>query len=99
MGIPDDHLSQHSGIINYNFLDDYVAESGELDVESLRASPALKKRRYVDALFFGEMAEGKRQGKGVMKYKSGRLYEGDWLKDLRHGRGYEKYENGNVYIG
>lgn len=34
-----------------------------------------------------------------MKYKSGRLYEGDWLNDLRHGRGYEKYANGNVYLG
>jgi len=34
-----------------------------------------------------------------MKYKSGRVYEGEWLNDLRHGRGYERYENGNVYLG
>lgn len=34
-----------------------------------------------------------------MKYKSGRVYEGDWLTDLRDGRGYERYQNGNVYLG
>jgi len=34
-----------------------------------------------------------------MKYKSGRLYEGDWEDDVRHGRGYERYLNGNYYIG
>lgn len=32
-----------------------------------------------------------RFGKGVMKYKSGRIYEGEWMGDLRHGQGYEKY--------
>jgi hypothetical protein len=36
---------------------------------------------------------------GIMKYKSGRLFEGTWQNDLRHGRGYEKYENGNFYLG
>lgn len=34
-----------------------------------------------------------------MKYKSGRLFEGDWLDDLRHGRGYERYANNNLYLG
>lgn len=34
-----------------------------------------------------------------MKYKSGRVYEGDWINDLRHGKGYERYQNQNLYIG
>jgi hypothetical protein len=38
-------------------------------------------------------------GKGVMIYKSGRVYEGDWKDDLRDGHGYERYANGNVYKG
>jgi hypothetical protein len=34
-----------------------------------------------------------------MKYKSGRIYEGNWENDLRHGMGYELYSNGNFYHG
>jgi hypothetical protein len=85
--------------LNYNFLDEYVPESKEIDMEHLRTIQICKKKRYVDALYFGEIIEVKRHGKGIMKYKSGRVYEGDWLNDLRHGRGYEKYHNGNVYLG
>lgn len=40
-----------------------------------------------------------RQGKGVMKYHTGRVYEGTWHNDTREGEGYEKFENGNVYKG
>jgi hypothetical protein len=57
----------------------------------VKTSQCFKKKRYVDALFFGELIESRRQGKGVMKYKSGRVFEGEWIKDLRHGRGYERY--------
>lgn len=84
---------------NLNFIDEYVPESSEVDIEQIKHSQLLRKKRYVDALFFGEIEETKRQGKGVMKYKSGRIYEGEWISDLRHGRGYERYQNGNVYLG
>lgn len=40
-----------------------------------------------------------RNGKGVMKYHSGRIYEGTWLQDTRHAEGYERFENSNVYKG
>ncbi|CDW76380.1 UNKNOWN [Stylonychia lemnae] len=94
-----DQMSQQSIIINYNFLEEYVPESKEINIEFLRSSQIYKKKRYVDAIYFGEIIETKRQGKGVMKYKSGRVYEGDWFNDLRSGRGFEKYHNGNVYLG
>jgi hypothetical protein len=86
-------------LINYNFIDEYIPESNEIDVESLKLGQNFRKKRYVDAVFFGELINGKRNGKGIMKYKSGRVYEGEWLNDLRHGRGYERYENGNIYLG
>jgi hypothetical protein len=40
-----------------------------------------------------------REGKGVMKYHSGRTYEGTWSEDRRTGEGYEMFENGNIYKG
>jgi hypothetical protein len=86
-------------LVNFNFIDEYLAESNEVDLEELKVSPHFKKKRYVDALYFGELVDSKRHGKGIMKYKSGRVYEGEWFNDLRHSRGYERYPNGNVYIG
>lgn len=68
-----------------------MPECNLIDLEDLKSSPNFKKKRYVDALYFGELLDGKRHGKGVMKYKSGRVYEGDWINDLRHGTGYERY--------
>jgi hypothetical protein len=40
-----------------------------------------------------------RQGKGIIRYESGRLYEGSWHQDKRQGLGYEKFQTGNTYIG
>ena len=58
---------------------------------------------YQNADYYGQVEEreGKvyRQGKGVMRYHSGRIYEGTWDNDQRSGEGYEKFENGNVYKG
>jgi hypothetical protein len=86
-------------MVNFNFLEEYATESQEIDVEQLKKGTNLKKKRYIDAIFYGEVIERKRQGKGIMKYKSGRVYEGDWSNDVRHGHGYERYQNGNVYTG
>ena len=56
-------------------------------------------RRYPDAVFKGQIINGKRNGKGVMRYKNGRQYEGEWESDLRCGRGFERYPNNNSYYG
>jgi hypothetical protein len=55
--------------------------------------------RYKDAIFVGTVISGKRHGKGVMKYRNGRQYEGYWDRDLRDGKGFERYPNGNTYFG
>ena len=56
-------------------------------------------RKFPDAVFIGQIDNGKRHGKGLMRYKNGRQYEGEWENDLRQGRGFEKYPNGNSYYG
>ena len=50
-------------------------------------------------MYYGEIVDRKRNGKGIMKYKSGRVYEGEWVEDVRQGMGFEKYTNNNVYEG
>ena len=36
---------------------------------------------------------------GLMRYKSGRFYEGHWYNDMREGKGFERYANGHTYEG
>ena len=72
-------------------------ESTEIDLTALKLNPKTITKRFSDAVYFGEAEEGKRQGKGIMKYRNGRIYEGEWDNDVRHGRGYERYSNGNTY--
>lgn len=45
----------------------------------------------------GEKSKDKRNGWGVIIYKSGRVYEGQWVDDIRNGDGYELYQNKNSY--
>jgi hypothetical protein len=80
-------------------MEEYKPESELIDFNKLRMSEKFKKKRYVDAIYFGEIERMRRNGIGVMKYKSGRLYEGEWVDDIRDGKGFEKYANGNIYLG
>lgn len=43
------------------------------------------------------MNEGKKEGKGVMKFKDGRQYKGDWLRDKMHGKGVFSWPTGQRY--
>ena len=40
-----------------------------------------------------------KEGKGIMKYNNGDLYEGEWKNDKKEGNGIMKFENGNIYEG
>ena len=41
---------------------------------------------FKEAIYVGYFNEhGERHGKGVMKYKNGRQYEGTWVEDVRDG--------------
>ena len=65
-------------------------ESSVFDYEVIKTNSTFKIKIYHDACYKGEIVDGKRTGKGVMIYKSGRIYEGDWVVDQRTGRGYER---------
>jgi len=59
---------------------------------------------YRTSIFYGEVKEfddGRwiKEGKGVLMYETGRIYEGSWKNNKRDGIGFEKFENGNVYQG
>ena len=58
-------------------------------------------KRYKDSMYRGQLDphNHKRQGKGVIIYNSGRIYEGSWMNDKRQGAGYEYFTNGNTYEG
>ena len=52
--------------------DEIVLESNEIDLEDLQQSEGFTERRFPQAIYLGIMAEGKRHGRGVMKYANGR---------------------------
>jgi len=70
---------------------------------------------YNDAIYLGEVGERGakyeklsdcltetkkiRHGRGYMRYRNGRLYEGHWKDNKRDGKGYEQFANGNSYEG
>jgi hypothetical protein len=59
---------------------------------------------YRQSMYYGEvkeLEEGRchKDGKGVLMYDSGRVYEGNWRNNKREGLGFEKFENGNIYQG
>lgn len=56
--------------------------------------------RYDDGcVYTGQVANGKRNGKGTMTWPSGEVYEGDFVDNKRHGRGKCTWPSGNVYEG
>jgi hypothetical protein len=78
---------------------DYTPLNTNFDFEALKKEENFKVRRFGDAEFLGEIRAGLRFGLGIMKYSSGRVYEGYWEEDLRSGNGFERYANSNIYIG
>lgn len=47
----------------------------------------------------GEFVNGKRQGQGVIIWKSGSRYEGAWIDDMREGQGKMFWANGERFDG
>ena len=54
----------------------------------LHASPKLKLKKYKEAVYYGDITDGKRHGQGILLYENGRIYEGNWECDFKHGQGY-----------
>ena len=51
-------------------------ESKVFDYEILRHAPDFGIKHYNEAVYRGELVEGKRNGLGVMQYRKSRVYEG-----------------------
>ena len=79
--------------------EEIILESTEVDLAAIRSIDGFKEVRYKEAIYIGTIINGKRHGKGIIKYKTGRQYEGYWDRDLRDGKGFERYPNGNTYFG
>ena len=47
----------------------------------------------------GNLKEGKRHGKGIETFPSGKKYEGQWRDGKRHGKGTLTYSDGQKYEG
>lgn len=61
---------------NMEITEDYIMESQVFDYELLKQSENYGIKRYAEAIYRGEVIEGKRQGLGVMVYRKARIYEG-----------------------
>ena len=68
-------------------------------MDELRFSTKVMIIQFPDAEYFGEILNEKREGQGIIKYKSGRVYEGHWKNGLRHGEGEEIFSNLNRFQG
>ena len=44
-------------------------------------------KHFKDGKYEGILINGKREKKGIMKYRKGGTYEGEWKNDKRHGKG------------
>ena len=55
---------------------------------------------FVDGIYEGEYTFGNiREGKGIMRYFNGEVYEGNWENNMISGNGSMRYANGDVYAG
>ena len=54
---------------------------------------------FKDCKYIGEFKNGKLEGKGIMTYTNGRVYEGEFKNNAPDGLAVESYENGDKYIG
>ena len=49
-----------------------LLEANEVDLHALKQIDGFKEIKYKDAIYLGTVINGKRHGKGVMKYRNGR---------------------------
>ncbi len=63
----------------------YEMLSTEFDYEELKLGERFGVKQYKDSIYRGELENRKRNGKGIIVYMTGRVYEGDWTNDKRDG--------------
>lgn len=68
--------------------------------------PEAKTVRTQNKIYFGQIHNKLKHGKGTCRaklgltiYRDGRVYEGAYLQNQKEGKGCEIYSNGNMYVG
>jgi len=86
-------ILREKGIMKYT--------NGESYDGSWRLDKPHGKGKYIshDYAYEGNYMFGRKQGKGIMKFKNGDIYEGEFMSDLFHGEGIFKHANGDIYQG
>ena len=51
------------------------------------------------AIYQGELAKGKPNGRGITHFKNGDRYEGEFVNGMRHGQGIFTWAEGSYYEG
>ena len=80
--------NNHSIISDSHILSD-VSEAPTIN-NNKKPAPELKnfmKKEYANGIFEGEIINGKRNGQGIMNYKTGDIYQGEYLNDKKEGFG------------
>ena len=71
----------------------------EFDPNFLKDCENIQKSTYKDSEYKGQIKNGKRNGKGIMRWKSGIEYQGEFKDGFRQGKGICKYKSGEIYNG
>mmetsp|Transcript_11884 Transcript_11884/g.38868 ORF Transcript_11884/g.38868 Transcript_11884/m.38868 type:complete len:310 (+) Transcript_11884:150-1079(+) len=66
-----------------------------------KASKKLKDSKFGETIFeeAGEWEAGEKEGRGVMRFADGDVYEGEWKAGLKNGQGVYRSANGDVFDG
>ena len=52
-----------------------------------------------NSIYEGDLVNGKKEGKGILKFKDGTIYEGNFINDKYEGFGKLTFKNGCIYEG
>ena len=68
------------------YLDNTPSHPDLLDWNNLKLKEDFAVKIFKNSAYVGQLDQNmKRSGKGVIRYESGRIYEGNWIDDVRHG--------------
>ncbi|KAL4487476.1 hypothetical protein ABPG72_006996 [Tetrahymena utriculariae] len=91
------NLEDQDQILEY--FETYKPQSNTFDMNELKNNPNLRIKRYKNCIYYGIILEGLREGRGILCYYNGRIFEGEWKNDKKHGKATEIYQNGGRYFG
>ncbi|CAD8162019.1 unnamed protein product [Paramecium octaurelia] len=96
--VPKEQRTEENEEFIQKFLN-YKAHNKQFEYCNLQRLENCKLKIYKESSYFGQMANGKRNGKGVLICNNGRTYEGHFENDRKHGQGYEKLPDNSIYEG